>query len=65
VAAGTPEMRSQSAGRYLSFGSTGPGYRVYFTRRRQALVILLCGSDKRTQSRDIRKATGIAEKLED
>jgi putative addiction module killer protein len=43
----------------------GPGYRVYFTRRRQALVILLCGGDKRTQSRDIRKATEIAEKLED
>ena len=43
----------------------GPGYRVYFTRRRQALVILLCGSDKRTQSRDIRKAIEIAEKLED
>ena len=43
----------------------GPGYRVYFTRRRRALVILLCGGDKRTQSRDIRKATEIAEKLED
>ena len=43
----------------------GPGYRVYFTRRWQALVILLCGGDKRTQSRDIRKATEIAEKLED
>jgi putative addiction module killer protein len=43
----------------------GPGYRVYFTRRGQALVILLCGGDKRTQSRDIRKATEIAEKLED
>jgi putative addiction module killer protein len=43
----------------------GPGYRVYFTRRGQALVILLCGGDKRTQSRDIRKAIEIAEKLED
>ncbi|WP_347339165.1 type II toxin-antitoxin system RelE/ParE family toxin [Bradyrhizobium paxllaeri] len=54
-------MRSQSAGRI----DHGPGYRVYFTRRRQTLVILLCGGDKRTQSRDIRKAMGIAEKLED
>jgi len=43
----------------------GPGYRVYFTRRGQALVILLCGGDKRKQSRDIRKATEIAETLED
>lgn len=43
----------------------GPGYRVYFTRRGQTIVIPLCGGDKRTQSRDIEKATEIAEKLED
>jgi putative addiction module killer protein len=43
----------------------GPGYRVYFTRRGRILVVLLCGGDKRTQSRDIRKAMEIAEKLED
>lgn len=43
----------------------GPGYRVYFTRRGQTLVILLCGGDKRTQGRDIRKAAEIAETLED
>jgi putative addiction module killer protein len=43
----------------------GPGYRVYFTRRGKAIVILLCGGDKRTQSRDIRKAQEIAETLED
>ena len=43
----------------------GPGYRVYFTRRGKAIVILLCGGDKRTQSRDIQKAQEIAETLED
>ena len=32
--------------------------------RRISRLILLCGGDKRTQSRDIRKATEIAEKLE-
>ena len=42
----------------------GPGYRVYFTRRGKAVVILLCGGDKRTQSKDIRKAQEIAETLE-
>jgi putative addiction module killer protein len=31
----------------------GPGYRLYFGQRGQALVILLCGGDKRTQERDI------------
>lgn len=43
----------------------GPGYRVYFTRRGQMVVILLCGGDKRTQGRDIRKAMEIVERLED
>ncbi len=31
----------------------GPGYRVYFGQKGQTVVILLCGGDKRTQSRDI------------
>ena len=34
----------------------GPGYRVYFGQKRQTLVVLLCGGDKRTQDRDIRLA---------
>ena len=34
----------------------GPGYRVYFVARGDAVVILLCGGDKRTQDRDIRLA---------
>jgi len=34
----------------------GPGYRVYFGQAGDILVILLCGGDKRTQSRDIATA---------
>jgi putative addiction module killer protein len=34
----------------------GPGYRVYFSRVGQVIVLLLCGGDKRTQQRDIRNA---------
>jgi putative addiction module killer protein len=41
----------------------GPGYRVYLTRRGNALVILLCGGDKRTQERDIARAQELAEEL--
>lgn len=36
--------------------SYGPGYRVYFGRRGDTVVILLCGGDKRTQARDIERA---------
>ncbi len=38
----------------------GPGYRVYFVQRGQALVILLCGGDKRTQNADINEAKRLA-----
>ncbi len=38
----------------------GPGYRVYYTFKGKTLVILLCGGDKSTQSRDIQLATEIA-----
>jgi putative addiction module killer protein len=31
----------------------GPGYRVYFGRKGDSVVLLLCGGDKRTQSGDI------------
>ena len=34
----------------------GPGYRVHFGREGDAIVILLCGGDKSTQTRDIGRA---------
>jgi putative addiction module killer protein len=41
----------------------GPGYRLYFTKRREELIILLCGGDKSAQDRDIRKAKEMAAAL--
>lgn len=34
----------------------GPGYRIYFGKDGSKLIILLCGGDKKTQSKDIKKA---------
>ena len=41
----------------------GPGYRVYFVQRGEALVVLLTGGDKDSQERDIRRALELALEL--
>jgi putative addiction module killer protein len=38
----------------------GPGYRIYFLRSGQKVIVLLCGGDKSTQDRDIVTAKDIA-----
>lgn len=43
----------------------GPGYRVYFTRRGSSIVVLLCGGDKQSQARDIRRAQAMVEQLKE
>lgn len=43
----------------------GPGWRIYYHRRGEALIVLLSGGSKATQVADIEKAFKIAEDLED
>ena len=34
----------------------GPGYRVYFAKHQGSVVLLLCGGDKGSQRKDIKRA---------
>lgn len=34
----------------------GPGYRIYFQKREDTIIILLCAGDKGTQTKDIKTA---------
>ncbi|TBR20698.1 type II toxin-antitoxin system RelE/ParE family toxin [bacterium] len=38
----------------------GPGFRVYYVRDGDVIVVLLCGGNKGSQGADIRKAMGYA-----
>jgi putative addiction module killer protein len=41
----------------------GPGYRVYYVRRGETLIILLAGGDKNSQARDIDKAKALEKEV--
>lgn len=45
--------------------SYGPGYRLYCTWRGDTLIILLCGGDKSSQTRDIARAKKLLKTLGD
>lgn len=41
----------------------GPGYRLYFTRKGNTIIVILNAGNKSTQKRDIRRALKIAREL--
>ena len=73
VARRIERMESGNFGNVKSVGThiselritTGPGYRVYFAKRGEKIIILLVGGDKSTQSKDIKKAEELLEEYND
>lgn len=55
VASGVYEMRE----------FFGPGWRMYYARRGEVLILMLGGGTKGTQARDIEKAIALAAKIEE
>lgn len=43
----------------------GPGYRIYFIRSGNVVIVLLCGGDESTQDKDIKTAKQIASQWSD
>ena len=43
----------------------GPGWRMYFVRRGQQIIVMLGGGSKSSQQEDIRAAICLANELED
>lgn len=41
----------------------GPGYRLYYTIRHDTIILMLCGGDKSTQEKDIKKAKKMAKSV--
>jgi len=64
LAAGNPgDVKSVGEGVSEMRIDYGPGYRVYYIRNRQKLIILLAGGDKSSQAKDIKTALRLARNL--
>jgi putative addiction module killer protein len=65
-------MKKDNFGDYKSIGNNlwelrltvGAGYRIYYTKHGNEIVILLVGGDKSTQQSDIEKAKKLLEEIE-
>jgi putative addiction module killer protein len=52
------DHKSVGAGVWEARLAFGPGYRIYFGRDGESIILLLLGGAKASQARDIRRAQG-------
>jgi putative addiction module killer protein len=57
------ETRSLGGGLFEAKIRCGPGYRLYFANKGNRIIVLLCGGDKSTPDRDIKRAKELAKEL--
>ena len=57
------ETRSLGGGLFEAKIRRGPGYRLYFVNKGNRIIVLLCGGEKSTQDRDIKRAKELAKEL--
>ena len=43
---------------------SGPGYRVYYAKRKNMILLLLCGGKKSSQARDIARAKALLQEID-
>jgi putative addiction module killer protein len=59
------DVKSVAQGVYEMREFFGPGWRMYYARRCDVLIVMLGGGTKGTQARDIAKAIALAKTIED
>jgi len=57
------KVRSLDDGLFEAKIYYGPGYRLYFVNKGKKIIVLLCGGEKSTQSKDINQARKLAKEL--
>jgi putative addiction module killer protein len=57
------KVRSLDGGLFEAKIDYGPGFRLYFINKGKRIIVLLCGGDKSTQSKDIKRARELMEEM--
>lgn len=58
------DSKSLGSGLYEMRVDSGPGYRLYFMKEGEKIIILISGGSKSTQESDIKKAFKIMKEIE-